>query len=75
MRWAMLGYGRAELLLVLCFPAANPQRQASRRRYGKDLSPALSAQRWRGTSRPAKGQVSEPIEYSGGTGELDLMCI
>jgi hypothetical protein len=26
-------------------------------------------------ARIAKAQVSEPIGYSGGTGELDLMCI
>jgi hypothetical protein len=24
---------------------------------------------------PAKARVSEPIEYAGGAGELDLMCI
>ena len=72
MRWAMPRCGRAELLLVLCFPAASPRRQAS---SVADVTGKTSAQRWRDTNRPAKAQVSEPIEYSGGRGEFDLMCI
>jgi hypothetical protein len=72
MRWAMPRCGRAELLLVSYFPAASPRRQAS---SVADVTGKTSAQRWRDTSRPAKAQVSEPIEYSGGRGELDLMCI
>jgi hypothetical protein len=72
MRWAMPRCGRAELLPVSCFPAASLRRQAS---SVADVTGKTSAQRWRDTSRRAKAQVSEPIEYSGGTGELDLMCI
>jgi dTDP-4-dehydro-6-deoxy-alpha-D-glucopyranose 2,3-dehydratase len=40
-----------------------------------DVAGKTSALRWRDTSRPAKAQVSEPIEYSGGRGEPGLMCI
>ena len=64
--------GRAELLLVSCFPAASLRRQAS---SVADVTGKTSAQRWRDPSRLAKAQVSVSIEYSGGTGEPGLMCI
>jgi hypothetical protein len=43
--------GRAELLLVSCFPAASPRRQAS---SVADVTGKTSAQRWRDTSRASE---------------------
>jgi len=43
--------GRAELLLVSCFPAASLRRQAS---SVADVTGKTSAQRWRGTSRASE---------------------
>jgi hypothetical protein len=46
---------RAELLLVSCFPAASPRRQAS---IVADVTGKTSAQRWRDTSRASESALA-----------------
>ena len=63
--------GRVVARIVLPPPPACGARPAASPTLRERPQPSTGAAR----ATPVKAQVSEPIEYSGGTGELDLMCI